>query len=59
MMSDSWEMAQNWYKHAVICQDQPELKMQAQMSIFSDICMLFDLGQTRKQDGGKISIGSH
>ena len=58
MVSDSWEMAQNWHICAVICQDQQEIKMEAQMSIFPDICMLFVTG-LENQDGGKIPTGSH
>ena len=34
MVSDSWETAQNLQEGAVLCQDQCELKMEAQMSIF-------------------------
>ena len=59
MASDSWETAQNWYKCAVICQDQQQLKMEAQMSIFFDLCMIFEPGLTKIQDDGEIPIGSH
>ena len=41
MVSESWETAQNLQGGAVLCQDQHELKMEAQMSIFLDICMHF------------------
>ena len=59
MVSDSWEMAQNWYIHAVICQNQQEIKMEAQMSIFPVIHMHFVTSLAENQDGGEIPTGSH
>ena len=59
MVSDSWEMAQNLQGDAVLCQDQCELKMEAQMSIFFNFCIIFELDLTKIQDGGEIPIGSH
>ena len=59
MVSDSWEMSQTLWGDAVLCQDHGEIKMKAQMSIFLVIRMLFVIGLTRIQDGGKISTGCH
>ena len=59
MVTESWEMAQNLQGDAVLCQDQRELKMKAQMSIFFNLHMTFEPGLTQIQDGGKIPIGSH
>ena len=59
MVSDSWETSQTLWGDAVLCQDHHEIKMKAQMSIFSVIHMFFVVGLTRIQDGGEISIGSH
>ena len=59
MVSDSWETSQTLRGDAVLCQDHHEIKMKDQMSIFSIICMLFVIGLTRIQDGGKIPISSH
>ena len=58
MVSDSWETAQNWYICAVICQDQQEIKMEAQMSIFPVIRMHFVTGLAKNQDGGEIPTRS-
>ena len=59
MVSDSWEMAQNLQGDAVLCQDQYELKMEAQMSIFFNLCMNFEPDLTKIQDGGEVPSGSH
>ena len=47
MVSDSWEMAQNLQGDAVLCEDQCELKMEAQMSLFFDLHMIFEPGLTK------------
>ena len=49
MVSDSWEMAQNLQGDAVLCQDQCKLKMEAQMSIFFDLHMIFEPGLTKME----------
>ena len=59
MVSDGWEMSQTLSGDAVLCQDQHEIKMEAQMSIFPDIHMLFVTSLVRDQDGGQIPTGSH
>ena len=59
MVSESWEMAQNLQGDAVLCQDLQEFKMEAQMSIFSGLHMIFKLGLAQIQDGGVIPIGSY
>ena len=59
MVSDSWDMAQNLQGDAVLCQDQCELKLEAQISIFFNPRMIFELGLTKIQDGDEIPIGSH
>ena len=41
MVSDSWETAQILQGDAVICKDQRETKMEAQISVVSCIRMLF------------------
>ena len=58
-MSESWEVAQNLQGGAVLCQDLQELGMETQMSIYSDLCMIFELGLAQIQVGGEIPIGSH
>ena len=59
MVSESWDMAQNLQGDAVLCQDLQEFKMEAHMSIFFKLHMIFELGLTQIQDGGEILIGSH
>ena len=59
MVSESWEMAQNLQGGAVPCQNLRQFKMEAQMSIFLELHMTFELGLTQIQDGGEIPIGSH
>ena len=59
MVSESWETAQNLQEDTVLCQDQHELKMEAQMSIFFDICIHFLPDLVKKQHGGEIPIGGH
>ena len=59
MVSDSWDTSQTLCRGADLCQDHREIKMKAQMSIFSIIHMLFVIGLSRIQDGGVIPIGSH
>ena len=59
MVSDSWETAQNLQEDAVLCQDQRELKIEAQMSIFFDICIHFKPGLVKMQHGREIPICSH
>ena len=59
MVSDSWEMAQHLQEGAVLGQDEHELKMEAQMSIFFDICIHFKPGLVKKQHGREIPIGGH
>ena len=59
MVPDSWEMAQILQKDAVACQDQQEMKMELQMSIFFDLRMNFEPGLIKKQHGSEIPIGSH
>ena len=59
MVSESWEMAQNLQEGAVPYQDQCELKMEAQMSIFFNIHIHFKPGLVKKQHGREIPIGSH
>ena len=41
MVSESCEMAQNLQGGAVLCQDLQEFKMEAQMSIFFKLRMIF------------------
>ena len=59
MVSESWEMAQNLQGGAVLCQDLQEFKMEAQLSIFFKLRMIFEPGLTQIQDGDEIPIGSH
>ena len=59
MVSDSWEIVQNLQGDADLCQDQCELKMEAQMSIFFNLHMIFKPGLTKIQDGHEIPFGSH
>ena len=59
MVSDSLETAQVLQQDAAVCQDQQEIKMEVQMSIFLVPHMVFQLGLIKKQDGSEIPIGSH
>ena len=46
-------------RSTVLCQEQCDNNMEAQMSNILVIRMLFVTGLVRIQDGGKIPIGSH
>ena len=59
MVSDSWEMAQTSQGDALIRQDQHGTIMEVQMSITLALRIIFGVGLTKKQHGGKIPIGSH
>ena len=47
MVSVSLEMAQNLQGDAVLCQDLLEFNMEAQMSIFFELRMIFEPGLTQ------------
>ena len=59
MVSEGWETSTNWWEDAVLCQEQFENKMEAQMSNILIIHMLFTTGLTKIQDGGEIPTGNH
>ena len=44
MVSESWKTAQYLQGGTVLCQDLQELKMEAQMSIFFNLHMIFEPG---------------